>query len=56
MFQRPTALGAALFKAASTFPGTNHPLARVVKNKISLNAPAFSVVVRDTLPVKEQKT
>jgi hypothetical protein len=55
MNYRPTTLGDALFKAATSLSGTNHPLARVVRSNIRLNAPAFSVALRDQFPVKEKK-
>lgn len=52
---RPTTIGDALFRAATSLSGTNHPLARIVKSNIRLNAPAFSVALRDRLPVRGEK-
>jgi hypothetical protein len=56
MLYRPTTMGDALYAAANRMEsGGNTPLARVVRSKIALNAPAFSVAVVSTLPRKELK-
>lgn len=50
MLYRPTTLGAALHKVATTFPSSNHPLARQVRSNIGLNATQFSVPMADHVP------
>lgn len=52
MLYRPTAIGGALFRAASTLPYSNHPLARKVRSNITLHATSFSVAMPDKTPRK----
>ncbi len=42
-----------MHKASTTFPFSNHPLARKVRSNVELNGRAFSVAMPDVLPKKK---
>lgn len=55
VFVRPTALGAALF-AAATKPGTNHPAGFVVKRIVAREASSDRDAVRNGFSVLEKSS